>query len=387
MDSIGPFAAPYPRFSEAETARRRALLEDAMAAEEVSHLVLYGANRFGSAVGWLTNWPVTREALAIVEPGEPDVLLVQFYNHVPNARELAATADVRWGGPSTPATAAELLRQRGAARIGSIGALPAPGRDALAAVAPVVSMDRVYAAARMIKSDEEIGFLRVGAEMSDRGMLALQAFAGPGTSEHDLAAAVEAAYRSSGAVNHIHYFGITSMEEPGRCVPAQYQSTRRIRRGDVVAAEISAAYWDYPGQVLRTFAVEAEPTALYRELHAVADAAFDAICGVLRDGATCRDVVDAAGVIDAAGFTVYDDLLHGFGGGYLPPVLGANNRTSEEVLDVVFRSGMTVVVQPNVITMDESAGVQTGELVLVTGSGCERLHAVERGFLRAPATG
>jgi Xaa-Pro dipeptidase len=43
---------------------------------------------------------------------------------------------------------------------------------------------------------------------------------------------------------------------------------------------------------------------------------------------------------------------------------------------------MTVVVQPNVVTPDERAGVQTGELVLVTKAGVERLHAYERGFLR-----
>jgi len=39
-----------------------------------------------------------------------------------------------------------------------------------------------------------------------------------------------------------------------------------------VFAEISAAFWDYPGQVLRSFAVAAEPTPLYAELHAVASA-------------------------------------------------------------------------------------------------------------------
>jgi hypothetical protein len=43
---------------------------------------------------------------------------------------------------------------------------------------------------------------------------------------------------------------------------------------------------------------------------------------------------------------------------------------------------MTVVVQPNVVTSDHRAGVQTGELLLVTGTGCERLHAFPRGLHR-----
>jgi hypothetical protein len=41
---------------------------------------------------------------------------------------------------------------------------------------------------------------------------------------------------------------------------------------------------------------------------------------------------------------------------------------------------MTVVVQPNVATRDGRAGVQTGELLLVTPTGVERLHAMPRGF-------
>lgn len=36
-----------------------------------------------------------------------------------------------------------------------------------------------------------------------------------------------------------------------------------------------------------------------------------------------------------------------------------------------------------VVTPDERAGVQTGELVLVTDGGAERLHRLERGLLRA----
>jgi len=43
---------------------------------------------------------------------------------------------------------------------------------------------------------------------------------------------------------------------------------------------------------------------------------------------------------------------------------------------------MTVVIQPNVITTDGRAGVQTGELVLVTRDGIERLHNVPRGFVQ-----
>jgi hypothetical protein len=40
-----------------------------------------------------------------------------------------------------------------------------------------------------------------------------------------------------------------------------------------------------------------------------------------------------------------------------------------------------VVIQPNVVTPDGKAGVQTGEMVLITDNGIERLHTMPRGFL------
>src|SRR3954467_12495308 len=106
-------------------ARRAGALDAVMAERDVEHVVVYGANRAGPAVGWLTRWPVTREALVVFTPGEPDVLLVNFYNHVPNAERIAPEADVRWAGPRPMATAIEELDRRGArgTRVGLIGPL------------------------------------------------------------------------------------------------------------------------------------------------------------------------------------------------------------------------------------------------------------------------
>jgi hypothetical protein len=46
--------AEYPRFSDAEMARRRAAIETLLAEAGCDHLVFCGANRFGSSVQWLT---------------------------------------------------------------------------------------------------------------------------------------------------------------------------------------------------------------------------------------------------------------------------------------------------------------------------------------------
>ena len=379
---------PNPRFSAAEMERRMAALDAAMAARDVAHLVLYGANRNGSAIGWVTRWPVTREALVIYTPGERLLLLVNFYNHVPNATRIATDADVRWAGESAVQTASDELRRRGASgqRIGTIGPLDHPAHTVLTALGEPVDMNADYTRLRLVKSAEEIDWVRIAAAMTDDALRALHAHAAPGTTEFELANAVERAYVGRGGATHIHYFAATPMLQPQLSVPAQYPTGRLLAAGDALLCEISAAYREYTGQLLRTFAIAADPTPLYRELHAVADAAFDAITGRLRAGATAADLVDASAVIDDAGFTIRDDLVHGFVGGYLPPILGTRGRALTEVPDFTFASGMMVVVQPNVVTPDERAGVQTGELLLVTDKGAERVHDYGRGLLHAPVS-
>jgi hypothetical protein len=44
---------------------------------------------------------------------------------------------------------------------------------------------------------------------------------------------------------------------------------------------------------------------------------------------------------------------------------------------------MCMVVQPNVITRDQQAGVQVGNLVRVTRHGCESLQRIPLAFFRA----
>ena len=377
-------AAEYPRFSDSEMARRRAALEDFLAREACDHLVFCGTNRFGSAVQWLTQWPVTAEAVGVLTPGMRDALFVQHVNHAPQARLLADRADVAWGAESSIAAAIEVLAKRGARenRVATIGPVSAEQHAALSArFGKLKNLNRDYIRLRQVKSAEELDWLRIGAHFSDLGMAALRDGLKIGMSERELGDLVERAYVAQGATNVIHYIGTTAMSAPDLGVPRQFASTRRLQAGDVVVAEISAAFWEHPGQVLRSFAL-GEPTKLYRELHAAADAAFDAIAAVLKAGATPAQVIDASSVIEDSGFTIIDDLLHGYGGGYLPPILGSKSRPAGPVPQQPFRAGQTVVIQPNVVTRDGKAGVQTGEMVVITDSGIERLHAMPRGFVQ-----
>ena len=297
---------------------------------------------------WLTGWPVTREAALLLRPGERDLLFVCFNNHVPNARRLAPDADVRPGNASALDAALDALASRAdrgstasappgpgrprrparPTRLGVIGPVPARASDRLAATAgEIVFLDREYTRLRLVKSAEELAWMRTGAAMSDDAVAALAAAARPGMTEAECCATLEGAYIAAGGLTHIHYLGVTAMAEPGLCVPAQWPSPRRLRAGDVLTCEVSASYQGYPGQLLRTFTIAAPATPLYEDLHRVAAAAFDAMAARLRAGAAAGDLTAAAAeIILGAGYTIYDDLVHGFGGGYLPPVISRADR-------------------------------------------------------------
>jgi len=373
----------YPRFSGEEMARRRAALLDTMETADADHLLVCGEQRAGSGVGWLTGWPATYEAYVIVAPREQQMMYVELYNHWPLAKKLARDTEVRWGEHQGFEKVLADLKARGAKRVAVMGTLGhAKCRKLEAAFGGFVDLNREYVRLRLVKSSEEIDWMRIGAALTDLAIEALRREMRPGMTERELGALCEAAYGPHGGTTYIHYFLATPMAEPEYCVPRQFVSNRKLRPGDVVATEITAHFFNYPGQILRSFTVAAEPTPLFRRLYQTAEAAFDAVTGVIRHGTTMREIVDAAGLIEDAGFTVFDDLLHGFGGGYLPPVLGSRSRPAGPLPEMVLEAGMTCVVQPNVVTPDHKAGVQVGELILVTKGGFERLHSAERGLFR-----
>lgn len=374
----------FPRFSEAELRNRRALIAGWMDEHGLDHVLVYGA-RTGPAVGYFTGWPVTTEAAVVFSPDATPAMFVQYYNHLPEASRLAWETEVAWGGESTIATVVAAIEARGRPnpRVGVIGALPLGYVRALEArTGALTDLNRAFFGARLIKSDEEITWLEIGAALSDAGYEGLRRGIRIGHTETDLGNLVERAYVPHGGGNLIHFFGVTAMAAPDCCVPRQWPLARPVAGGDVVFTEISANFQDYAGQVLRTFTVAAEPTPLYRDLHATAEAALDAIVAKLRPGTHAAELVEASGMIEAAGFTTYDDLVHGFGGGYLPPVLGSRSRPAGPVPDLVLQPNMCLVVQPNVVTPDHKAGVQTGETFRITETGAVSLHRVARGLDR-----
>lgn len=379
-------AREYPRFSDGEYARRQAQLAAVMQKHGVDHLLMVSNNRAGNGTQWLTAWPGTVEALTIFKPGERMKMFMEWHNHIPLAKVIARDVDVSWGEHEGIVKTIAELKRRGAKCVGVMGPLPAGKLKQLEAHYAVKALDAEYTRLRMIKSEEELDWLRIGAALSDAGLAALIEGAKPGLDERELSALVESGYIKLGGTTMIHYIGCTAMAAPHIHVPRQHPSPRKLAAGDVLFCELSAFWWDYAGQVLRTMTIAADPTPLYRDLYQTAEDAFDAVSKVIRHGAGMQEILAASGLIEERGFTVCDDLLHGFGGGYFQPILGSRSRPAGKIPDMMLEENMTVVLQPNVTTTEadevKRAGVQVGEMLRVTKTGFERMHRAERKLFR-----
>jgi Xaa-Pro aminopeptidase len=370
----------WDHFSDAEMPRRRALADALMDEHGLDALLLFGnsgVNRHNQAnVFWLTNHLDLHHCYLVLPRDREASLLTGLAYHVPNAREISDIRTVEWGGYRPAEKIAERL---GAARrVGLVGVnatfemgMPYAHHLTLRDLGEVVDVTREFQRLRLVKSNEELEWLRRAAELSDKAMVAVAEGARPDMTEVELVALAEQAYRAEGGMPHITFLRSMAMDNPTGCLPAQNPSSRPLQLGDVIITEFSASYWGYSGQLHRPIFVDAEPAPDWQHLFDAALAAYQGLVEAIRAGAAVADA------IRDAGFTIYDDLLHGYGVDILPPLIDRERFEDPTAAEGSrFERNMAVVLQPNPITPYERKGLQLGALTIVTDAGAEWLHRV-----------
>jgi Xaa-Pro aminopeptidase len=387
-----PAAEPFPRYSDGEYAARwrdfRSLLRKAGAAYGI--VAGHGAGR--AEIQFLCNAPVRWESLLIFPADEQEPrLLMQLDNHAAGMAPWSMVP-IEVTGPSLATRAAELATDGtdAAAPVALLGPiserLAQPLRAALAEVA-VVSIAPAFLASRLTKSAEELTWTRYGAALCDLAVGFFLEEARAGLREDELGAIMTSAVAAAGGQLGICFLAAASMRDGGSAAPHQTWSRRVTESGDLAMFELSAGFGGATGQVLRTVSLGEEPTPLVRQLHDVADRAFADLFAAIEPGLPVAELERIGGGIEEAGFTIIDDLVHGYGGGYLPPHVRTPRTRREDPREATLAIGQLLVIQPNVATSDHQHGVQTGELIEVTEDGAVSMHAAPRGWQRIAAEG
>jgi Xaa-Pro aminopeptidase len=367
----------FPRFSEAEYARRYRATRDAMQKENLDAIFISGA-RGSPEVHYLSNYLAQSPCwLLFPRDGEPTVF-IHFFNHQPCAKAQSIIEDVRWYGPMPMPTVADEIRKRGfsKSRIGLVsmramayGHVTELQRQI--SEAEFVEFGPQFGRIRRVRSEEELVYLRKSGYLTDLACEALENNLRPGLTEQDVLSIVYNAYIKNGGDPGIHFIASTNMDSPDRFVPWQKQTSRVLEKGSVVITELTVSYWGYSTQIHRPFAIGKEPSPLYRKLFESALECYENIRSICKPGTTSEQIVAASNVIEEDGFTSYDSVFHGEAG--KSPELGT--KSAAHPLEAwTLQENMVHVIQPNPITKDFKAGLQLGAAVVVKPDGGESLH-------------
>ena len=367
----------FPRFSDAEYARRYRAIREAMEKENVDAILISGA-RGSSEVAYLSNYLAQSPCWLLFPRDSDGTVFVHFFNHQPCAKAQSVMEDVRWYGPTPLPSITEEIRTRGLSK-SKIGLVSMRAM----AYGHVIELQRQFPDAefvefglqfgriRRVRSEEELVYLRKSGYLTDLACEALEEKLRPGLTEHDILSIVYGAYLKNGGDPGIHFIATTHMDNPDRFVPWQKQTSRALEKGSVVITELTVSYWGYSTQIPRPFAIGKEPSPTYRKLFDAPYHCFENIRGVCKPGTTSEQIIAATSVIEESGFTSYDSVFHGEAG--KSPELGTRSA-AHPFEPWTLQENMVHVIQPNPITKDFKAGLQLGAAVIVKPNGGEALH-------------
>ncbi|MCX4760615.1 aminopeptidase P family protein [Streptomyces sp. NBC_01275] len=216
--------------------------------------------------------------------------------------------------------------------VAAVGLLAAEGADSLAveehhltvarhralrSVAPRLRLSDLGGAVeqlRVVKDEEEISCLRIGAEIADQALGELLESILVGRTERHLALELERRLVDHGADGPAFTTSVAAGPNSGR--RGHRPTDRRVEEGDFLSVCLGAAYRGYRCEIGRTFVIGTSPADWQIELYDLVFAAQRAGRECLAPGAAYRDVDRAARqVLDSAGYAEGLPALTGHGVG------------------------------------------------------------------------
>lgn len=352
-------------------AGRIASLQAALGEEAVSALVVTHSPN----VRYLCGFTGSHSSLLV---GADDAVLVTDgrYGAQAEAELAAAEVDVELVVTSDPAAVA--LKDR-------VAAWPTVAIESTTSWAEVrataqewgrepLPLDGAVESIRAVKDPDEVVALRRAVELADACLAAVIARCDPGTTEAELALALEWEMRTSGAAAT----SFDTIVASGAHAALPHASPRGVAVGSgrMVVVDFGCVLDGYCSDCTRTICWGDPGPELARVWDVVA-AAQDAARAAVAPGVATRDVDAAArAVIVDAGYG--DAFAHGTGHGVGLEIHERPRLTPRS--DEVLEAGMVVTVEPG-IYLSGSGGVRLEDMVVVTSSGCETLTTSPREML------
>lgn len=374
---------------------RQAKLRQVMGDQGVDVLVLLGNSNVSYATGatWLLADPgranVERPVAVVTADGEAPHLFTPFPELVPEELHLPedhvhgpAHLEFDEGAEHFGRTLAGLVPENATGEV-AIDELPGSLQRAQELVFPrgrPTSADDVVGTAKLIKTPDELGFLRRALEITEEAIAPVQAALAPGVRQVDLTAIFLAAAFDRGAdaniLDPIFQVMPTQLADGpwtthGDIACPLVTTERELIKGDVLWVDTGLSYAGFSSDFGRTWLVGTEPTGRQQAQFHTWEQMMDAVLPLVRAGTTGRELTRAAR--DVAGDARQPWMQHFYLGHGLgiesaeSPFIGTDLGDAYDERQVL-AAGTVLVLEP-LVWDDGAAGYRSEEVIVVTDDG------------------
>lgn len=230
-----------------------------------------------------------------------------------------------------------------------------------------VPLGDLLASFRLLKTAEEIEFIRQAGQIVDEVVDVVRKALRPGMTELSLAAMMEFEMRKRGSEGPS--FDTIVGSGPNSALPHYNAGEREIGQGEFVVLDFGAIFKGYCSDTTRTIAI-GEPTPEMRKVYEIVKEAQEIGVRTVRPGIKSSEVDDAVrNYITQNGYGELFTHRTGHGLGlevHEEPYISAISRT-------ILQPGMVFSIEPG-IYLEGQFGVRIEDIVVVTENGCERLN-------------
>lgn len=211
---------------------------------------------------------------------------------------------------------------------------------------------------RIIKSDEEIKYMKEAGRIADEVMMDIKGFIKPGLLESDVIEEIKRLYQEKGAES-ISFDPIVATG-PSSSMPHYNAGTRKIEVGDSIVVDCGCRYNNVCSDTSRTFFV-GEPSDFQREIYEICKKSTIAAQNEVKAGMTAasidkisRDIIDGEGYAE----NFFNRTGHGIGFSvHEAPYIKANNN-------LVLENGMAFSIEPG-IYIPGKFGMRVENIIIV----------------------
>jgi Xaa-Pro dipeptidase len=366
-------------------------LQAVMAEQGVDTLVLLGNSNVAYATG--ARWPLSDPGRANVERPVAVVVAGDARPHVftpywEEADDLDVPEDHRHGpvyldfDEGAEAFAGVLRDLAPDAERVAVDELPGSMQRAHAQLfpsGPPASADDVIGAAKLTKTPDELGFLRVALHITEQAIATVQAALAPGVRQTDLTAHfLHEAFELGADANILdpiwQVMPASLADGPwtthGDIACPLLTTERELVAGDVIWVDTGVSYAGFSSDFGRTWVVGQEPSARQEAQFRAWREIIDAVLEVTRAGATGSDLTRAA-LAAADGrrpWMQHFYLGHGLGiDSAEPPFIGTDIGDAYDAHQVL-APGTVLVLEP-LIWEDGASGYRAEEVIVITDDG------------------